>query len=179
MRPRPGALVESSSRSGLSHTSVSSRLSNHEPLYADAQHVAAVRPLGADGEVVRARVVGQRHLDVVAKPKLAPHGSSPTCRCRRERRRHVEVRRRRRQQAHVADVAPLAQVELRGDRHVRGQVSPAPFWIARCVASSSSSGLVRRRVRRLRIDAVELRNLVPQAGDDEAARSARSRPKYR
>src|SRR5262245_17679925 len=34
IRPRPGALVESSSRSGLSHTSVSSWLSNQEPLYA-------------------------------------------------------------------------------------------------------------------------------------------------
>ena len=34
MRPRPGALVESSRRSGLSQTSVSSRLLNHEPSYA-------------------------------------------------------------------------------------------------------------------------------------------------
>ena len=34
IRPRPGALVESSARSGLSHTSGSSRLSNHDPLYA-------------------------------------------------------------------------------------------------------------------------------------------------
>src|SRR5262245_27046035 len=80
VRPRPGAVVESSSRSGLSQTSVGSRLSNHEPLYATRN---MFRPLVHSVPTVTSLVresYGNATSTSLPNPKLAPQGSSPTCR---------------------------------------------------------------------------------------------------
>ena len=82
----------------------------------DAQHALLVRPLGADREVVGPRLVGQRHLDVVAEAEAGAKRQLAAVLLRGEARRHVERRPRRGDDVDAADVAPLAQVELRRDR---------------------------------------------------------------
>ena len=109
----------------------------------DAQHVALVVPLGADREVVGARAVGQRHLDVVAEAEAGAPRQLAGVLLRRERRRQVELLRRRELDVEPADVPALAEIELGRERHVEVQRGRAacPFWIVCCVASSSPSGL--------------------------------------
>ena len=84
----------------------------------DAQHVLRVRPLGADREVVGPRVVGQRHLDVVAEAEAGAPRQLAAVLLRGEAGRDVELRRRRGDDVDASDVAPLAQLELRRDRDV-------------------------------------------------------------
>ena len=86
-----------------------------------AKHLAVVRPLGAEIEVVGPRVVRQRDLDVVAEPETGAPRELADVTLRGEGRGQVERRPRRRDQAHVADVASLLEIELRGDRHIRRQ----------------------------------------------------------
>src|SRR5215471_7037128 len=80
MRPRPGALVESVSWSGLSHTSVSSRLLNHEPLYATR---SMSRLFVHSVPMVKSFVLesyGNATSTSFENPNDPPHGSSPRCR---------------------------------------------------------------------------------------------------
>ena len=92
----------------------------------DAQHVLRVRPLGADREVVGPRVVGQRHLDVVAEAEAGAPRQLAAVLLRGEAGRHVELRRRRGDNVDAPDVAPLAQIELRRDRRVRAEARCRP-----------------------------------------------------
>ena len=102
--------------------------------------VARVRPLGADGEVVGARIVRERHLDVVAEAEAGPQGQlAAVLLCVVKLRRDVEVRLRRRDHVETADVAPLAQVELR--RRCALSFAGSPFWIAHAASSSSSTSV--------------------------------------
>ena len=129
----------------------------------DAQHVLRVRPLGADGEVVGARVVGQRHLDVVAEAEAGAEGQLAAVLLRREAGRHVELRRRRRDDVDAADVAPLAQLELRRDRGVGAEARSALGGaLRRIVEHQRAAGA---RVGRRRVDAVELRDLLVAPGE--------------
>jgi hypothetical protein len=57
------------------------------------------------------------------KPKLAPHGSSPTMALRDKRAGQVDRVRRRHVTRTLPTVAPLAQIELWGERHVRESVA--------------------------------------------------------
>src|SRR4029453_3552887 len=80
IRPRPGALVESVSWSGLSHTSVSSRLLNHEPLYATrSMFLLFVHSEPIVKGFVR-ESYGKTTSTSFEKPNDPPHGSSPRCR---------------------------------------------------------------------------------------------------
>ena len=135
----------------------------------DTQHVARVRPLGADGEVVRARIVGERHLDVVAEAEAGPPGQLAAVLLRREAGRDVEVRLRRRDHVDTADVAPLAQLERRRQRDVEVElrrIAVLDRALRRVVEHQRAAGA---RIRRHRVDAVELRNLLPAAGERQLA----------
>ena len=135
----------------------------------DAQHVARVRPLGADGEVVGARIVGERHLDVVAEAEAGPPGQLAAVLLRREAGRDVEVRLRRRDHVDTADVAPLAQFERRRQRDVSvelGLIAVLDRALRRVVEHQRAAGA---RIRRHRIDAVELRDLLPAAAERQLA----------
>ena len=79
MRPRPGALVESSRRSGLSQTSVSSRLLNHEPSYATRTMPRLFVHSAPTLKSFVRESYGSATSTSLLKPKLAPHGSSPVC----------------------------------------------------------------------------------------------------
>ena len=180
MRPRPGrstAVVES--ERAVPHQGVV-EVVEPRTVVGDAKHVAAVRPLGADGEVVRPGVVGQRHFDVVAEPEAGAPGQFAHVPVGRERRLHVELRRWRGDEAHVADVPTL-----HADR-TAGRAGRTPRELACAVLDRPLRRIVEARaarrelvIRRFRVDAVELGNLIPEAGDDEPCRSARSPPKYR
>src|SRR4029453_7532577 len=80
IRPRPGALVESVSWSGLSHTSVSSRLLNHEPLYATrSMFLLFVHSVPIVKSFVR-ESYGNATSTSFEKPNNPPHVSPPRCR---------------------------------------------------------------------------------------------------
>ena len=127
-----------------------------------------VRPLGADGEVVGARVVGQRHLDVVAEAEAGAPRQLAAVLLRGEAGRDVEVRLRRRDHVDAADVAPLAQIELRRERDVGVELGlPVLDRALRRVVEHQRAAAAR--IRRHRVDAVELRDLLPAAGERQLA----------
>src|SRR5207344_208562 len=74
---------------------------------------------------------------------------------------HVQLRRRCRKDAERPDVPPLAKVELRCERQIRRQCRLAVLdrTLRRIVERQRT---VETGVRRLGIDAVELRYLIPQ-----------------
>ena len=129
----------------------------------DAQHVLRVRPLGADREVVGPRVVGQRHLDVVAEPEAGAPRQLAAVLLRGEAGRDVELRRRRGDDVDASDVAPLAQLELRRDRDVGVEARSVLGGALRRVIEQQRAAAAR--IGRLRVDAVELRDLLVAAGD--------------
>ena len=135
------------------------------PVVGDAHHRLVVGPLGPERQVVGARVVGQRHLDVVAEAEAGPPRQLAGVPCGRERRREIEGTSGRHACGECADVAPLAHVELRGQRDVgfRGGLGVLNRTLGRVVDADWRAA--DRRVRRARVDAVELRDLVPEAGD--------------
>ena len=138
------------------------------PAVGDAQHVARVRPLGAEGEVVRARIVGESHFDVIAEAEAGPPGQLAAVLLRGVAGRYVEVRLRRRDHLDAADVAPLAQLELRRERDVGVEIGLAVLDRAlRCVVEHQRAAAAR--IRRHRINAVELRNLLPAAAERQLA----------
>ena len=79
---------------------------------------------------------------------------------------HVQLRRRCRKDAERPDVPPLAKVELRCERQIRRQCRLAVLdrALRRIVERQRT---VETGVRRLGIDAVELRYLIPQTRDHE------------
>src|SRR4030095_11195070 len=80
IRPRPGKLAESVSWSGLSHTSVSSRLLNQEPLYATRNMFRLfVHSVPRVKSFVR-ESYGNATSTSFENPNEPPHGSSPRCR---------------------------------------------------------------------------------------------------
>ena len=125
----------------------------------DAQHVLRVRPLGADGEVVGARVVGQRHLDVVAEAEAGAERQLAAVLLRGEAGRDVEVRLRRGLDLDAPDVAPLEQIELRCDRGVGAEARSALGGALRRVVEHQRAAAAR--IGRHRVHAVELRDLLP------------------
>ena len=84
----------------------------------DPQQVAPLHPLGPDGDIIRPRVVGQCHLDVVREAERAAPRQLATVTRGRERRFHVECGRRRRQHTERSNVAPLHEIELGSDRDI-------------------------------------------------------------
>ena len=129
----------------------------------DAQHVLRVRPLGADGEVVGPRVVGQRHLDVVAEAEAGAPRQLAAVLLRGEAGRDVELRRRRGDDVDAPDVAPLAQLELRRDRDVGVEARSVLDGALRRIVEQQRAAAAR--VGRHRVDAVELRDLLVAPGD--------------
>ncbi len=129
----------------------------------DAQHVLRVGPLGADREVVGARLVGQRHLDVVAEAEAGAPRQLAAVLLRGEAGRHVELRRRRGDDVDASDVAPLAQIELRRDRDVGAEARAALGGALRRIIEQQRAAAAR--IGRRRVHAVELRNLLVAAGD--------------
>ncbi len=129
----------------------------------DAQHALRVRPLGADREVVGARVVGQRHLDVVAEAEAGAPRQLAAVLLRREVGRHVEFQRRRGDEIDASDVAPLAQIELRRDREVGVEARSALGGALRRIIEHQRAA--DARVGRHRVHAVELRDLLVAPGD--------------
>ncbi len=146
-------------RSGLSQTSVVGEVVEPRSAVGDAQHVLRVRPLGADGEVVGARVVGQRHLDVVAEAEAGTERQLAAVLLRGEAGRDVELRRRRGLDLDAPDVAPLEQIELRCDRGVGAEARSALGGALRRVVEHQRAAAAR--IGRLRVHAVELRDLLP------------------
>src|SRR5262245_17708277 len=87
---------------------------------------------------------------------------------RGERRGDVDLRRRRGDEVHPADVAPLPQIELSclGQIHVQRRRSVLVGLLRRIIERELAAGL---DIGRTRIDAVELRDLIPIARDVEAS----------
>ena len=133
----------------------------------DAQHVLRVRPLGADGEVVGARVVGQRHLDVVAEAEAGAPRQLAAVLLRGEAGRDVELRRRRGDDLDAPDVAPLAQIELRRDRGVGVEARSVLGGALRRIVEQQRAAAAR--IGRHRVHAVELRDLLPAPDDRQLA----------
>ena len=134
----------------------------------DPQHAALVAPLGAEVEVVGARLVGQGHLDVVAEPEAGAPWQLTRVVLRRVGRGQVQLLGRAELEIQRADVTPFLQVELRGQRHVGIEVRLRALdrELRRVVEAERAA---RHRVRRPGVDAVELRDLIPQARDGEPA----------
>ena len=131
---------------------------------AGAEHRFVVRPLEAHVQVVGAGPVGQRDLVVVAEPEACPPRQLPRVLRRREAAGEVDVGRRCGADAKRADLAALAQVELRRDRWVDVEVRLALRVVVQ--QQHPRSALDERGAR---IDAVELRDLVKESVDFEEA----------
>ena len=127
-------------------------------------------------EVVRARVVRQRHLDVVAESEAG----APRQFARVPRRRERRPSRRTAASASPRCSTcrcPAAREGRTASRAAGTRDSVAwPFWIARCVASSSGKRTVDAACTAFGVDAVELRNLDPTDQRPRNARCARSLP---
>ena len=137
VRPRPGALVESSSRSGLSQISGVSRLSNHEPVYATLSMLRVFVHSAPRVKSFARESYGNATSTSFPNPKLAPHGSSPTWR--------FVVYEAFRSSCGVGVATKLTFPMSRrswssncGASGIQDDRFPWPFWIARCVASSST-----------------------------------------
>ena len=94
------------------------------------------------------------------KPKLAPHGSSPLCFCVVKLAVTSSFGVGVAHDVDASDVAPLAQVELRRDRDVGVEIRlPGLNRSLRRVVEDERPAAAR--VGRHRVDAVELRDLLP------------------
>ena len=142
MRPRPGAPDDVVEAERAVPDERVGEIVEPRSAVGDAQHVLRVRPLGADREVVGPRVVGQRHLDVVAEAEAGAPRQLAAVLLRGEAGRDVELRRRRGDDVDAPDVAPLAQLELRRDRDVGVQIG-LPV-LDRCAASRRRGRACRR-----------------------------------
>ena len=115
-------------------------------------------------------VYGSATSTSLLNPKLAPHGSSPTCFCVLNEVVSCSCLVGVDAGADDAGVAPFDEVELRRLRHVGAERRLG-------VLNRSLRRVIERqrravgRVGRFRVDTVELRNPVPAAGHGEAART--------
>src|SRR5262245_56994892 len=143
IRPRPGPgldpVVESVKRSGLSHTSVSSWLSNHDPAYPTRNIWRVLFHSAPRLKSLVRESYGSATSTSLLNPKLAPHGSSPTCRCVM----NDAVKSNDGLGVDTKLTCPLSRRSMRSNWAAIGRYtfSPPPFWACSCAVSSSWSGL--------------------------------------